>query len=642
MRSIEPLRPEDPERIGHYTLAGRLGEGGQGVVYRAAGDDGTPVALKVLHARLLRGPQAYDRLSEEIVLVRRVADFCTARIIESGTDGGRAYVVSEYVDGPSLHEFTETDGPLAGGSLARLMVGTASALAAIHRAGVLHRDFTPHNVLLGPDGPRVIDFGIARVLDAAATVTSGLIGTPAYTAPELLRGAHHTPAADVFGWAVTMTFAATGSPAFGTDSVAAVFNRILLDEPDLATVPAPYHEVLRRCLAKDPRERPAARDILLQLLGYQDVEAASSALELPEGIRRADRVTVDRPERGDTENLTRPDHAPARPGRTLPPLRRWRRTRTLVAACFSVAAVAAAVLVFALRPDGGSHGSAGPAPVVPPPAVTVGSANFAESALLAEIYAQALEVKGYRVTRKFNLGDRETYYKLVRSGEIDLIPEYTGALAVALDPTSTAATSEQVDAVLRRMLPPQLQLLRSAPAEDKDTVTVTRKTADRYHLRTIADLEPVADGIVMGGSPEFQTRHQGLVGLRGTYGLNFRSYQPFATDDRATVIKQLKGGRIQAANLFATEPAIAESGLVVLADPKHLFSAQNVTPLIYRSALSATGRAALDAVSAKLTTDALMRMNVRVLVDRTAPRTVAGDWLRQAHLAGRPAQEATP
>jgi glycine betaine/choline ABC-type transport system substrate-binding protein/predicted Ser/Thr protein kinase len=635
VRSIEPLRPEDPERIGRYTLAGRLGEGGQGVVYRAAGDDGIPVALKVLHPRLLRGAQAYDRLREELVLVRRVADFCTARIIEAGTDGGRSYVVSEYVDGPSLQELTETDGPLTGGALARLMVGTASALAAIHRAGVLHRDFTPHNVLLGPDGPRVIDFGIARVLDAAATVTSGLVGTPAYTAPELLRGAHHTPAADVFGWAVTMTFAATGSPAFGTDSVAAVFNRILLDDPDLAAVPAPYDEVLRRCLAKDPRERPVARDVVLRLLGYEDVEAASSALELPEGIRRADRVTVDRPERGGTD-LTRPD----RPARTLTPPRRWRRTRALVAASLTV--VGAAVLLFVLRPDGGPRGPAVPAPVVPPPAVTVGSANFAESALLAEIYAQALEAKGYRVTRKFNLGDRETYYPLVRAGEIDVIPEYTGALAVALDPSSTAATTEQVDAVLRRTLPPQLQLLRSAPAEDKDTVTVTRKTADRYHLRTIADLEPVAGDIVMGGSPEFQTRHQGLVGLRGTYGLNFRSYQPFATDDRATVIKQLRDGRIQAANLFATEPAIAESGLVVLADPKHLFSAQNVAPLIYRSALSATGRAALDAVSAKLTTDALMRMNVRVLADRAAPPAVAGDWLRQAGLTTHPSHEATP
>jgi osmoprotectant transport system substrate-binding protein len=423
-----------------------------------------------------------------------------------------------------------------------------------------------------------------------------------------------------------MTFAATGRPAFGTDSVAAVFHRILHDEPGIAAVPAPFREVLARCLDKDPRERPSARDILLRLLGYQDVEAASSALPLPEGLRAPDRLTIDRGV--PPENLTRPDRF-TRADRTLVSPRRWSRrwSRTLIAGC---AVVVAAVLAFVLWP-GGSPQVREPA-VVPGPAVTVGSANFAESSLLAEIYAQALTAKGYRVTRRFNLGDRETYYEQVRSGQIDVIPEYLGALAVALDPSSEAATAGEVDRVLARVLPPQLQLLRSAAAEDKDTVTVTRKTADRYGLHTIADLEPVAGAIVMGGSPEFQTRHQGLVGLRGTYGLNFRGYQPFATDDRATMIRQLESDRIQAANLFSTEPAIAEHGFVVLADPKNLFSAQNVTPLVYRSSLSAPGRAVLDAVSAKLTTADLLRMNVRVLGEGAAPRTVAGDWLRRVGL----------
>jgi glycine betaine/choline ABC-type transport system substrate-binding protein/predicted Ser/Thr protein kinase len=634
MRPIEPLRPEDPARIGPYELTGRLGEGGQGVVYRAEGRDGTTVALKVLHPRLLRGARTFERLGDEITAVRRVADFCTARIIELGTDGPRSYLVSEYVDGPSLQEFTEAEGPLAGGALARLMVGTASALAAIHRAGVLHRDFTPYNVLMGPDGPRVIDFGIARVLDTAATVTSGLVGTPAYAAPELLRGDHHTPAADIFAWAVTMTFAATGRPAFGADTVAAVFQRILRDEPDIARVPPPYREVLRRCLDKDPRERPEARDILLRLLGYEDVEIAASTIALPDGVRRADHLTVDPPDRGDS---TRPDRF-TRPDRTrVVPRRRW---RAFAAAGVTATVVGVAALAFVLRPGAGSGHAAGPPASVPPPAVTVGSANFAESTLLGELYAQALEAKGYHVTRKFNLGDRETYFTQVQSGDIEVIPEYTGALAVSLDKASKAATEAQVDAVLARTLPPQLELLRSAPAEDKDTVTVTKQTAERYGLRTIADLEPVAGEFVMGGPPEFTTRHQGLVGLRGTYGLNFRSYQPFATDDRETLVQQLKDGRIQAADLFATEPAIAKGGLVVLGDPKHVFSAQNVTPLIYRSALSATGRAALDAVSAELTTDALTRMNARMLLDKVPVRTVATDWLHQTGLVAT--QGVTP
>jgi osmoprotectant transport system substrate-binding protein len=269
---------------------------------------------------------------------------------------------------------------------------------------------------------------------------------------------------------------------------------------------------------------------------------------------------------------------------------------------------------------------------VPPPSATVGSANFAESTLLAEIYAQALEARGYRVTRKFNLGDRETYFDEVKSGDISVMPEYNGALAASLDQSTEAVTEPQVAAVLTRALPPQPEVLNPAPAQDQDTVTVTRRTADRYHLHSIADLKPVAGRMVLGGSPEFQTRHQGLVGLRGTYGLSFGGYQPFATDDRTTLIGQLRDGRIQAANLFATDPAVADDGFVVLTDPKHLFSAQNVTPLIYRSALSATGRATLNAVSARLTTPDLLRMNVRVLGDRVPAREVARDWLRHAGL----------
>ncbi|GAA4636317.1 hypothetical protein GCM10023196_085580 [Actinoallomurus vinaceus] len=619
MRDIDPLRPEDPDRVGDHRLTGRLGEGGQGVVYLAVDGDGGRVAVKLLHARLLRGAAAQAELRDQMALVRRVADFCTAKVLDFGMDGDRPYIVTEYIDGPSLQTLVETDGPLSGGALQRLMVGTASALAATHQAGVLHRDFTPHNVLIGADGPRVIDFGIARALDTDATTTSGLVGTPAYTAPERLDGDRPGAPADVFGWAATMTFAATGRPPFGTDSVATVLNRILHDEPGLDGVPWPFRDVIGRCLAKDPERRPEARDVLLRLLGY--AEAAPATAGAPEGLLRADRLTVDRPDR----------FTPRHPA-PVPPSRRWwrGRGRALMAAGVAVVAIGGSAMAFVLNPDGRHHRHVTPPSA--PPTVTVGSANFPESHLLAEIYAQALEAKRIRVIRRFDLGDRETYFSQVASGQIQVMPEYNGALAESLDHTGEAVGTDEVNAVLRRVLPPQLQMLASARAEDKDSVTVSKRTADQYHLRTIADLAPIAGRLVMGGPPEFQTRHQGLVGLRGTYGLGFRSYQPFETGDRDTMIQQLGNDVIQAANLFTTEPAIAENHFVVLADPKHLFSAQNVTPLVYRSALNTAGRAALDAVSAKLTTEDLLTMNTKVSVNQVDPTAVAKDWLQRTGL----------
>src|SRR6202012_979822 len=189
----------------------------------------------------------------------------TARVIEASAEGERRYIVSEFIDGPSLQERVDTRGPLPEGDLQRLAVGTATALTAIHGAGVVHRHFKPANVLLGPDGPRVVDFGIARLI-AAATITTGVIGTPSYIAPEQLAGSRPTSAVDIFAWAVTMVFAATGRSAFGADSVPAVMNRILNGSPDLAGVPASMLPIISECLAKDPAQRPRARDLLLSLV----------------------------------------------------------------------------------------------------------------------------------------------------------------------------------------------------------------------------------------------------------------------------------------------------------------------------------------------------------------------------------------
>ena len=260
---LRPLQPGDPRSLGRFQVVARLGEGGQGSVYEGRSPSGDRVAIKVLKDGA--DPDTRRRLSRELESARRVAPFCTARVLEAELDPPGPYVVSEFVAGPSLQERVRDGGPLREGDLERLAVGAASALAAIHGAGVVHRDFKPANVLLGPDGPRVVDFGIARPLDAR-TAPSFMSGTPPYMAPEQLKGEHGSPAADVFAWGATMVYAATGRAPFGSDTVAAVFNRILTQEPDLTGVPSRLRETLAACLSKDPLTRPSARSLLIRLV----------------------------------------------------------------------------------------------------------------------------------------------------------------------------------------------------------------------------------------------------------------------------------------------------------------------------------------------------------------------------------------
>ena len=261
----KPLEPGDPLRLGRFELLARLGEGGQGVVYlgRGTGPGEARVAVKVLRSSV--DAAVLERLARELDAVHQVQPFVTAGIIEASAEGDRRFIVSEFIDGPSLQERVDAHGPLPEGDLQRLAVGTVTALTAIHGAGVVHRDFKPANVLLGPDGPRVVDFGIARLIDSE-TITSGFIGTPSYVAPEQLSGARPTSAVDVFAWAVTMIFAATGRSAFSADTVPAVMHRILYDEPDVSGLPPSLRPVAGQCLEKDPGRRPTARDVLLRLV----------------------------------------------------------------------------------------------------------------------------------------------------------------------------------------------------------------------------------------------------------------------------------------------------------------------------------------------------------------------------------------
>jgi osmoprotectant transport system substrate-binding protein len=266
--------------------------------------------------------------------------------------------------------------------------------------------------------------------------------------------------------------------------------------------------------------------------------------------------------------------------------------------------------------------------------IVVGSANFPESQLLGELYAQALEAKKIKVTRKFNIGSREVYFDQVKSGAIAVMPEYNGALlTTSVDPKSTAVTTDDVNAALKAKLPASLGILASSQAEDKDSVTVNPQTAQQYHLKSIADLKSAAGQVTIGGPSEFKTREQGLVGLQSKYGLKFKKFQPFDANAQTTLVKLLKSNKIQAADLFTTDPTITANKFVVLQDPMNVFSAQNVTPLIYKSGVNATAQAALNAVSAKLTTQDLLDMMTRVVSDKDDQETVAKDWLSKAGLA---------
>lgn len=268
MGDVRDTQPGDLDEIAGYRVVGRLGEGGQGVVYLAvAPSSGERVAIKRLRPELLEDERARKRFVTEVAAARRVAPFCTARVIGAQVDGPQLYVISEYIDGPSLHQHVQRNGPLASDALQRVVIGTVTALAAIHVADVVHRDFKPANVLLAADGPRVIDFGIARDVLSETTVTSRVFGTPAYMSPEQLRAERVGPAADMFAWGSVVAYAATGKAPFDAPNVMAVVHRIATVEPDLAGVPGHLLPVLRRCLDKDPGGRPSALQALAKLLG---------------------------------------------------------------------------------------------------------------------------------------------------------------------------------------------------------------------------------------------------------------------------------------------------------------------------------------------------------------------------------------
>ncbi|TDD21170.1 WD40 repeat domain-containing serine/threonine protein kinase [Nonomuraea diastatica] len=266
MPDIQPLRPGDPRSVDHYRITGRIGEGGQGTVYLGVGDDEQLVAIKTMNSVDASDVESRLRFQREIEVASKVASFCTVRVLGHGISDGRLYMVSDYIAGESLQQHVLARGPLDASALMRLAVNTSTALVSIHNAGIVHRDFKPSNVLLGPDGPYVIDFGVARAFGDKTVTVTGVLGTPAYMSPEQLAGERVTPASDLFSWGLTMAFAALGRPLFSGSTIAAMAITLRQKEIDLSGIAEPLRSVITSCLIRPPEARPTARQVLNALI----------------------------------------------------------------------------------------------------------------------------------------------------------------------------------------------------------------------------------------------------------------------------------------------------------------------------------------------------------------------------------------
>ncbi|MGW2743278.1 serine/threonine-protein kinase [Streptomyces sp. NPDC001450] len=287
--SFEPLEDGDPRTVGGYRLVARLGAGGMGRVYLSHTPGGRAVAVKVIRPELAENAEFRKRFQAEVAAASRVHGIYTAPVVDSDTEGAMPWCATAYVPGPSLSEAVRDHGPLPVDTVLRLIAGVAEALQAVHREGIVHRDLKPSNVLLASDGPRVIDFGVARAADATSLTQSGTaLGTVAYMAPEQVLGAEAAPAADVFALGQTAVFAATGGAAFGDGDPHAVLYRVVHAEPDLSRVPAEIQDLVARCLRKPAAERPTVEEVIRsvqEIQAYRGDEARyASGAWLPGGL----------------------------------------------------------------------------------------------------------------------------------------------------------------------------------------------------------------------------------------------------------------------------------------------------------------------------------------------------------------------
>ncbi|MGC0384301.1 protein kinase domain-containing protein [Streptomyces sp. SAI-129] len=318
---MSALEPDDPRSVGEYRLLSRLGAGGMGRVFLGRSPGGRLVAVKVVHAELLRRPEFRDRFRREVQAARMVSGAFTAPVVDADPDAPLPWLVTSYIAGPSLEQAVAERGPFEPQAVIALAAGLAEALVSIHAAHLVHRDLKPSNVLLAEDGPRVIDFGIVRSVDAdSLTGTGHMAGSPGFMSPEQVNGDEVTWASDVFCLGAVLAFAATGAGPFGAGPTPALLYRVVHNAPDVDAVPDPaLRSLIADCLAKDPAHRPAPREILARIgpLGGESVTALPHARQWTPAVRptRADAV----PTRIVPPPAAPPTHARTRVDTTRPP-----------------------------------------------------------------------------------------------------------------------------------------------------------------------------------------------------------------------------------------------------------------------------------------------------------------------------------
>jgi len=284
---MKPLAADDPRVIGEYRLRARLGAGGMGRVYLGLSPAGRAVAIKVVHPDLASDADFLRRFGQEVAAARAVSGIYTAPVVASGLNERPPWLATAFVPGPPLDQVVGENGPLPEQALWPLLAGLVEALQAVHACGVVHRDLKPANVLLATDGPRVIDFGIARAADGTSLTAAGVVfGTPGYMSPEQAEGRGAGPASDVFALGCVVAYAATGTGPFGTGTAAAILYRVVHADPVLDGVPPRLRPVVAACLAKDPAARPTLRALSGMIAGGMDTTGPSAVAFWPSSVAR--------------------------------------------------------------------------------------------------------------------------------------------------------------------------------------------------------------------------------------------------------------------------------------------------------------------------------------------------------------------